>query len=121
MINKYDYLTGEVLATYETIKECAIDNLLSYHTVYKELGLKRLKYPRRGYYFGRTPKPRYVIRCYDNELWELLGTYRSIKEASYFTGVAPQHIQWQVEQDLDFKERRQGCTGLFFKREWIDN
>lgn len=120
-IYKYDYLTGEVLATYETIKECAIDNLVSYHTVYKELRLKRLTYPRRGYYFGYEPKPRYVIRCYDNETRLLLGEYRNIKQASYLTGVTPQLIQWQVERDLEFDKRFMGITGLWFKREVVND
>lgn len=120
-INKYDYLTGKVLATYDSIKEASIDNQISYHTIYKELKLKRLEYPRRDFYFGYSPKPRYVILCYDNELWELLGTYRNIKQASYFTGVSPQVIQWNVERDLDLQDRKMGCTGLFFKREVIDD
>lgn len=121
MINKYDYITGKILDTYDSIKEASIDNKISYHTIYKELHTIILNYPRRDFYFGYSPKPRYVIKCYDNELWELLGTYRNIKQASYFTGVAPQLIQWQVERDIDFKERYQGCTGLFFKREVIDD
>lgn len=121
IINKYDYLTGEVLASYDSIKEASIDNGISYHTIYGELKRDRLEYPRRSYYFGSKPKPRYVIRCYDNELWDLLGTYRNIKTASYKTGVDFRLIQWQIDKDLDFKERRCGCTGLFFKRDVICN
>lgn len=120
-IYKYRYIDGKVLDAYDTIKEASIDNNISYHTIYKELGLKRLEYPRRDFYFGYSPKPRYVIRCYDNELWKLLGTYRNIKQASYFTGIIPQVIQWNVERDLDLRDRKMGCTGLFFKREVIDD
>lgn len=116
-IYKYDYLTGKVLARYETIKEAGIDNDISYHTIYKELHLKQLKYPRRTFYFGYEPKPRYVIRCYGNETRLLLGEYRNIKIASYKTGVSPQLIQWQVERDLDFDRRFMGCTGLWFRKE----
>lgn len=116
-IYKYDYLTGEVLDTYDSIKEAGIDNRISYHTIYKELHTKTLNYPRRDFYFGYSPKPRYVIRCYDNESRLLLCEYRNIKIASYFTGVAPQLIQWQVERDIDFDKRFMGCTGLWFRRE----
>ena len=119
MIKKYDYVTGNALATYDSIKEASIDNGISYHTIYKELQQKRLEYPRRDYYFSTKPKPRYVIRCYDNETLQLLGVYRNIKQASYFTGVSPQVIQWNIERDIPLKERRCGCTGLFFKRELI--
>lgn len=121
MISKYDYLTGEVLATYDSIKEASIDNGISYHTIYDEVRRTKLEYPRRSYYFSEHPKPRWVICCYDNELWDLLGTYKNIKQASYFTGVCQQLIQWQIDKDLDFKERRCGATGLFFKREVICN
>lgn len=119
MINKYDYVTGETLAIYDSIKEASIDNGISYHTIYDELRREKLEYPRRSYYFGHSPKARWVICCYDNELWSLLGTYRNIKQASYFTGVSPQVIQWNVDRNLPLKERRCGCTGLFFKRELI--
>lgn len=118
-IYKYDYLTGKVLAKYETIKEASIDNHIGYHTIYKELHQKRLEYPRRDYYFSTSPKPRFIIRCYDNESRELLGEYRNIKLASFKTGVAPQLIQWQVERDLDFNDRFLGATGLWFTREVI--
>nr|DAH45196.1 MAG TPA: hypothetical protein [Caudoviricetes sp.] len=120
-INKYDYLTGDVLASYDSIKEASIDNHIGYHTIYKELGLKRLEYPRRDFYFGYSPKPRYVVRCYDNETLQLLGEYRNIKQASYFTGVDFRVIQWNVDRDLPLNERRCGCTGLFFKRDVIDD
>lgn len=121
IINKYDYITGEILASYDSIKDASIANSISYHTIYDELKRDRLEYPRRSYYFGYTPKPRWVICCYDNELWDLLGTYRNIKIASYKTGVDFRLIQWQIDKDLDFKDRRCGCTGLFFRRELIDN
>lgn len=120
-INRYDYLTGKLLDSYDCIKSASIDTGIGYQTIYKELGLKQLKYPRREFYFGYMPKPRTVIRCYDNELLELLGTYRNIKQASYFTGVSQQVIQWNVERDLDLRDRKMGCTGLFFKREVIDD
>lgn len=120
-IYKYNYIDGKVLDTYDSIKDASIDNNISYHTIYKELQTKTLNYPRRDFYFGYSPKPRYVILCYDNELWELLGTYRNIKQASHFTGVSPQVIQWNVERDLDLGDRKMGCTGLFFKREVIDD
>lgn len=116
-IYKYNYLSGSILGIYETIKEASIDNNISYHTIYKELHQRVLKYPRRGFYFGYEPKPRYVIRCYDNESRVLLGEYRNIKIASFKTGVAPQLIQWQVERDLDFDKRFMGCTGLWFRKE----
>ena len=120
-IYKYDYLTGKVLAKYETIKEASIDNHIGYHTIYKELHQKRLGYPRRDFYFSTSPKPRYVIKCYDNETLQLLGSYRNIKQASYFTGVCQQVIQWNIERDLPLRERKIGCTGLFFKREVIND
>lgn len=120
-IMKYDYLTGDVLAKYETIKDASIDNHIGYHTIYKELHQKKLEYPRRDYYFGYEPKPRWVINCYDNETLQLLGSYRNIKQASYFTGVCQQVIQWNIERDLPLRERKIGCTGLFFKREVIND
>lgn len=116
-IYKYDYLTGKVLTSYETIKNASIDNGISYHTIYKELHTRTLNYPRRDFYFGYSPKPRYIIRCYDNESRVFLGEYRNIKIASFKTGVAPQLIQWQVERDIDFDKRFMGCTGLWFRRE----
>nr|DAG43689.1 MAG TPA: hypothetical protein [Caudoviricetes sp.] len=116
---KYDYLTGDVLASYDSIKEASIDNHIGYHTIYKELKQKKLEYPRRDFYFGYEPKPRYVVRCYDNETLQLLGEYRNIKQASYFTGVDFRVIQWNVERGLPMNERRCGCTGLFFKREVV--
>lgn len=118
-IYKYDYLTGEVLATYNSIKEASIDNNIGYHTIYKELHQKRLEYPRRDWYVGYSPKPRFIIRCYDNESRVLLSEYRNIKLASFKTGVTPQLIQWQVERDLDFNDRFMGATGLWFTREVI--
>lgn len=118
-IMKYDYLTGKVLAKYTSIKEASIDTGIGYHTIYKELSLKNLSYPRRDFYFGYSPKPRWCIKCYDNESFQLLGTYRNIKQASYLTGVDFRVIQWNIERDLPFLERRCGCTGLFFCREII--
>lgn len=120
-IYKYDYLTGEVLATYGNILEASAENNISYHTIYKELNKNKLEYPRREFYFSTKPKPRYVIMCYDNETLQLLGSYRNIKQASYFTGVCQQVIQWNIERDLPLRERKIGCTGLFFKREVIND
>lgn len=120
-IYKYDYTTGEVLATYETIKEASIDNHMTYVAVMKMLQQNVLKYPRRDYYLGYSPKARWCIKCYDNESWELLGTYKNEKDASIKTGVNAQHIGWVVRKDLDFKDRYIGSTGLFFKREVICN
>lgn len=120
MINKYEYLTGRKLATYETIKECAIDNNMTYAKVYKMLQQKILKYPRDDFYFGYDPKPRYIIMVYDNESLDLLGTYKNIKDASVGTGISQQQIQWQVAKDLPITPNRvKGSSTLFFKREKI--
>lgn len=115
-ITKYDYLSGMVLNTYPTIKSASIDNSIPYGTIYKELLQPSIIYPRRDYYFGHNPKPRYVVWCYDNETRILLGTYINIQEASKQTGVDASQIQWQVNRDLPFNERFMGCTGLWFKR-----
>ncbi len=120
-IYKYDYLTGEVLATYDSIKEASIDNGLTYVAVMKQLKQDVLKYPRREYYLGTTPKKRWAICCYDNESWELLGLYKNIQEASEKTGVNAQHIGWVVRKNLEFRNRYIGSTGLFFRREILDN
>lgn len=120
MINKYNYLTGEILATYKTIQEASIDNNMSYHTIYKMLQQKVLKYPRDDFYFGYDPKPRYIIMVYDNESLELLKCYKNIKDASVGTGISQQQIQWQVAKDLPITQNRiKGSTTLFFKREKI--
>lgn len=116
MINKYEYLTGRKLATYETIKEASIDNNMSYHTIYKELHNGWILQPRRDFYFGYDPKQRWVIKCYDNESRKLLGTYINIKQASMKTGVDASEIQWQVNKALPFDKRYMGCTGLWFER-----
>jgi hypothetical protein len=115
-IIKYDYLSGRVLKTYATIKSASIDNYVPYGTIYKELLRPSIIYPRRDYYFGHNPKPRYVVWCYDNESRDLLGTYINIKDASDKTGVDACQIQWQINKDLPFNERFMGCTGLWFKR-----
>lgn len=119
IIKKYDYLTGEVLNTYDNITEAAIDNHLTYVAVMKMLQQNMLKYPRRDFYLAYKPKKRWVIKCYDNELWDLLGTYKNIKDASVATGVNAQHISWAVRKNLEFRNRIPGSTGLFFKREVI--
>lgn len=120
MINKYEYLTGSKITTYETIKEASIDNNMSYHTIYKMLQQKVLKYPRDDFYFGYDPKPRYVIMVYDNESLDLLKCYKNIKDASVGTGISQQQIQWQVAKDLPITPNRvKGSSTLFFKREKI--
>lgn len=118
-IYRFEYLSGKVTASYDSISEAANDNNLTYVAVMKQLQQDILKYPRRDYYFGYKPKKRWVIKCYDNELWDLLGTYKNIKDASVATGVNAQHISWAVRKDLEFRNRIPGSTGLFFKREVI--
>lgn len=119
MINKYNYITGDILARYDSIKDvCEHDNV-SYHTVYKMLQQKVLKYPRYNWYYAYEPKPRYIVECYDNECWELLGQYINIKQASERTAVDASQIQWQVARNKPFTERRQGDTGLWFVRKLI--
>ena len=119
-INKYDYLSGELLQQYESITDAASDNNLTYVSVMKMLQQNMLKYPRRDYYFGYKPKKRWVIRCYDNESRYLLGIYKNIKDAAVKTGVNAQHIAWQCRRDIDFNKRYLGCTGLWFTREVIE-
>lgn len=119
MINKYEYLTGRKLATYETIKEASIDNNMGYHTIYKMLQQEKIIHQRRDFYFGYDHKPRTVIRCFDTETMELLGTYINIKHASVKTGVDASEIQWQVSKNLPFNKRFMGATGLWFTRETI--
>lgn len=120
MIYKFDYLGGNILATYDSIKEASIDNNLTYAKVYKMLQQKELKYPRDDYYLGYDCKPRWVIKCYDNESLELIDVYKTIKDASVSTGVSQQQIQWQVAKDLPITPNRiKGCTTLFFKRDKI--
>lgn len=115
-INKYDYLTGEIIKSYYTIDEACIDNHMCYMTIWKELQKEVLEYHRRVFYFGYAPKPRYVINCYDNETMELLGTYKTLKEAEEKTGVKWRNIWYQTNKDLPLNERKIGCTGLFFQR-----
>lgn len=120
LVKKYDYITGDILATYGSIKEAAICNSMTYAKIYKMLQQDKLSYPRDDFYFGYEPKPRWVIRVYDNETLELLDTYKSIKDAAVATGVSPQQIQWQITKDLPItQERIKGSTTLFFKREEI--
>ena len=120
VINKYDYITGKILATYDCISEASYDNHITYVSVMKMLKRYMIKYPRRDYYLGYTPKPRWVIRCFDNESLELLGTYINEKEASEKTGVNAQHIGWTVRKDKPLRDRWCGSTGLFFQRVVID-
>lgn len=120
IINKYDYLTGELLQQYSSISEAAKANDLTYVSVMKTLQQDMLKYPRHGYYLAYKPKKRWVIKCYDNETRLLLGTYKNIKDAAKSTDVNWQHIGWQCRKDLDFNKRYMGCTSLWFRREVIE-
>ena len=119
-IKKYDYLTGKVLNTYDSITEAAIDNRLTYVAVMKMLQQDVLKYPRRDYYFGYKPKKRWIIVCYDNETRYELGRYKNLQDANENTGVNWQQISWQVRKDLPFNKRFMGSTGLWFRREVIE-
>lgn len=119
-INKYDYLSGKVLQQYGSITEAANDNNLTYVAVMKMLQQDILKYPRRDYYFGYTPKKRWVIKCYDNESRILISTYKNEKDAAVATAVNAQHIGWQVRRNIDFNKRYLGSTGLWFTREVIE-
>ena len=121
MINKYDYMTGELLQQYNNITEASKDNNMTYAGVMKMLQQDILKSPRRDYYFGYEPKKRYIIVCYDNETREELGRYKNAMDASKKTGVDWQHIGWQIRKDLPFDKRYIGCTGLWFKRMTICN
>lgn len=120
IINKYDYMSGELLQQYSSIKEAAKDNNLTYVAVMKQLQQDILKYPRRDYYFGYKPKKRWIIVCYDNETRYELGRYKNLQDADENTGVSWQQISWQVRKDLPFNKRVMGSTGLWFTREVID-
>ena len=115
-LNKYNYITGEIIASYGSIKEAAISNNMTYARIYKSLQQTMIKYPRCDFYISDKPKPRWVIVCYDNENRLELGRYKNIQDAAVATGVDFQQIQWQIARDLDFNTRRMGCTGLWFKR-----
>lgn len=120
MIYKFDYLGGNILATYDSIKEASIDNKLTYAKVYKMLQQNELKYPRDDYYLGYDRKPRWVVKCYDNESLDLIDVYKNIEDASVSTGVSPSQIQWQIAKDLPITQNRiKGSTTLFFKRDKI--
>lgn len=121
MINKYDYMSGELLQQYYTIQQASEDNNLSYITIYKMLQQDIIKQPRRDYYFGYKPKKRQIIVCYDNETRQELGRYKTIKDASEKTGVAWQQIEWQIRKNLPLNKRCMGCTGLWFVRMQISN
>ena len=120
IINKYDYMSGELLQQYESISEAANDNNLTYVAVMKQLQQDILKYPRRDYYFGYKPKKRWIIVCYDNETRYELGRYKNLQDADENTGVSWQQISWQVRKDLQFNKRVMGSTGLWFRREVIE-
>lgn len=115
MINKYDYVTSELLASYDSIQEASFENRIPYGTIWSQSTKKILEMDRgRGYYFGYEPKKTIKIYCYDNEELELLGVYGSIKEASQKTGVDTQQISYQCKLTTPLKDRKMGCTGLFF-------
>lgn len=114
-INKYDWLTNELLASYNTIQEAVFAEHICYGTIWKQLEKPVLEVNRgRSFYFGYEHKKRYLIECYDNETRELLGVYSSVKEASEKTGVLDQHISYQCRLNKPFSERCMGCTGLWF-------
>lgn len=114
-INKYDWITNEVLATYDSISEAMFENHVCYGTIYKQLTKPVLEINRgRDFYFGYSPAKRYIIEVYDNETRELLGRYTSIKQASERTGVSQNQIQWQVKQNKPFDNRKMGSTSLWF-------
>ena len=120
-INKYDYMSGELLQQYKSISEAANDNNLTYVAVMKQLQQDILKYPRRDYYFGYKPKKRWIIVCYDNETRYELGRYKNLQDADENTGVSWQQISWQVRKDLPFNKRVMGSTGLWFVRRIIND
>lgn len=120
-INKYDWLTNELLASYNTIQEAVFAEHICYGTIWKQLEKPILEVNRgRSFYFGYEPKKRYVIECYDNETRELLGVYGSVKEASEKTGVIDQQISWQCRLNKPFNKRCMGCTGLWFVKKLYD-
>lgn len=118
---RFDYLSGEITGSYNSIKEAAKDNDLGYNTVWTMLQRDIIKYPRLNFYISDKPKPRWIIECYDNETRKLLGKYKTVKEAAKKTGVDWQQIRWQIAKDLPFNARRMGCTGLWYKRVTISN
>ena len=119
-INKYDYMSGELLQQYTSISEAAKDSNMTYVSVMRQLQQDILKYPRRNYYFGYTPKKRWIIVCYDNETRLELSRYKNLQDADENTGVSRQQISWQVRKDLPFNKRYLGSTGLWFRREVIE-
>lgn len=120
LLYKFNYITGDVIKSYGSIRSACIDNDMTYAKIYKMLQQKVLQYPRDDFYFGYEPKPRYVIKCFDNETLELIGVYKTLKEASECTGVGADHIGWQCRKDLPIDQNRiKGCTTMFFKKELI--
>lgn len=114
-INKYNWLTNELLASYNTIQEAVFAEHICYGTIWNQLEKPVLEVNRgRSFYFGYEPKKRYLIECYDNETRELLGVYSSVKEASEKTGILDQHISYQCRLNKPFSKRCMGCTGLWF-------
>lgn len=120
-INKYNWLTNELLASYNTIQEAVFGEHVCYGTIYRQLEKPVLEVNRgRNFYFGYEPKKRWLIECYDNETRELLGVYSSVKEASEKTGVLDQHISYQCRLNKPFNKRTMGCTGLWFVKKLYD-
>lgn len=114
-VNKYNYVTNEIMDSYSSIQCASFDNKISYGTIYRQMTKNILEFDSgRGFYFGYSPISRYVIECYDNWTRELLGVYGSMKEASEKTGVSSAQISWQCRKNLPFNKRAMGCTGLWF-------
>ena len=116
-IKKFNYVTNEALAEYDTIAEACLDNEITRRAITVQLNKTCLQFDRgSGFYFGYSPINRWVIECYDNVSGELLGAYGSVKEAEKQTGVLAQHISHQCRLNKPFNARRAGSTGLWFKK-----
>lgn len=114
---KYDYITNEILDTYDSIKTASEKNKVSYVTIYNQLKKHKLYLDfMGGFYFGYSPKETVKVYCYDNESLELLSVYSSVKVASQKTGVLQSVISYQCKIKTDLKNRVKGSTGLFFEK-----
>lgn len=114
---KYDYITNEVLDTYDSIKIASEKNNVPYGTIYNQLKKHKLHLDfMGGFYFGYSPKETVKIYCYDNETLELLHIYSSVQVASQKTGVLENVISYQCKIKTDLRDRRKGSTGLFFEK-----